>query len=393
MAQDDPLTGGGKHDVMLAHDVATPYGAETNIPPPAGTSDAVTPPIRHLTQIDPPPFGGSLAQHQRRAGRRIDLLIVVIFDYLNVIIRIQGGGDLAGQNVQQIDPEAHVARPHDNRVPCSSPDPCQIVFGQTRGANHMHRPRLRRQFGKGHRRGRSSEIDHRLCPCKTVQRIIRNDHPHRRTAHRGAHILTHPDMTGAFNCPCKVHPGMFVDFRHQHLSHAPGHSGDDNPDIFTHENLRRWISASIAADPRLGKARKTAYVPDMAKNRSHSSEGPSQRQLRVGELIRRTLSEVLARGDIHDPDLNRYSITVGEVRTSPDLRVATAYVVPLGGKGQEDVLDLLHRNRSELRRVVAKNLTLKFSPELRFKIDDTFDRMDDTRRMFEQDTVRRDIES
>lgn len=134
-------------------------------------------------------------------------------------------------------------------------------------------------------------------------------------------------------------------------------------------------------------------MPDMAKNRSHSSEGPSQRQLRVGELIRRTLADVLARGDIHDPDLNRYSITVGEVRTSPDLRVATAYVVPLGGKGQEDVLELLHRNRSELRRMVAKNLTLKFAPELRFKLDDTFDRMDDTRRMFEQDTVRRDIES
>jgi len=113
----------------------------------------------------------------------------------------------------------------------------------------------------------------------------------------------------------------------------------------------------------------------------------------VGELIRRTLADVLARGDIHDPDLNRYSITVGEVRTTPDLRMATAYVVPLGGKGQEDVLELLNRNRGELRRAVSKNLTLKFSPELRFKLDDTFDRMDDTRRMFEQDDVRRDIES
>ena len=65
--------------------------------------------------------------------------------------------------------------------------------------------------------------------------------------------------------------------------------------------------------------------------------GPSQRQLRVAELIRRTLSETLARGDIHDPDLNRLSITVGEVRTSPDLRIATAYVLPLGGQGQDDV--------------------------------------------------------
>lgn len=131
----------------------------------------------------------------------------------------------------------------------------------------------------------------------------------------------------------------------------------------------------------------------MAKNRFHNSAGPSQRQLRVGELIRRTLAEVLARGDIHDPDLNRYSVTVGEVRTSPDLKVATAYVVPLGGEGQEELLDLLRRNRNELRRAVSKNLTLKFSPELRFQIDDTFDRMDDTRRMFAQDDVRRDVET
>lgn len=134
-------------------------------------------------------------------------------------------------------------------------------------------------------------------------------------------------------------------------------------------------------------------MANMAKNRSHSFEGPSQRQLRVGELIRRTLADVLTRGDIHDPDLNRYSITVGEVRTSPDLKVATAYVVPLGGKGQDDILDLLDRNKGELRRAVSKNLTLKFSPELRFRLDETFDRMDDTRRMFEQDDVRRDVES
>ena len=65
--------------------------------------------------------------------------------------------------------------------------------------------------------------------------------------------------------------------------------------------------------------------------RNRSPDGPSQRQLRVGELIRRTLSEVLMRGDIHDPDLNRLSITVGEVRTSPDLKIATAFVMPLGG--------------------------------------------------------------
>ena len=130
----------------------------------------------------------------------------------------------------------------------------------------------------------------------------------------------------------------------------------------------------------------------MAKNKFHDGPGPSQRQLRVGELIRRTLSEVLARGDVHDPDLNRLSITVGEVRTSPDLRIATAYVLPLGGRGQEDVLKLLARNKGELRRAVSKKLALKFAPDLRFQLDETFDRMDDTRRMLSQDDVRRDLE-
>ncbi len=130
----------------------------------------------------------------------------------------------------------------------------------------------------------------------------------------------------------------------------------------------------------------------MAKNKFHDGPGPSQRQLRVGELIRRTLSEVLARGDIHDPDLNRMSITVGEVRTSPDLTIATAYVLPLGGKGQGEVVQLLARNKTELRRVVGKKLGLKFAPDLRFQLDQTFDQMDDTRRMLNQDAVRRDTE-
>ncbi|SFP90304.1 30S ribosome-binding factor RbfA [Tranquillimonas alkanivorans] len=130
----------------------------------------------------------------------------------------------------------------------------------------------------------------------------------------------------------------------------------------------------------------------MAKNRSHEGSGPSQRQLRVGELIRRTLSDVLNRGDIHDPDLNRLSITVAEVRTSPDLKVATAYVMPLGGKNTDEALALLRRNKGELRRALSKEMTMKYSPELRFVIDETFDRMDETRRLFERDDVRRDLD-
>ena len=128
----------------------------------------------------------------------------------------------------------------------------------------------------------------------------------------------------------------------------------------------------------------------MARN-SHSSSGPSQRQLRVGELIRRTLSETLSRGDVHDPDLNAMMITVGEVRMSPDLKVATAYILPLGGKDRDAALLAMRTNRHELRRAVNKALTLKFSPELRFQIDETFDQIEQTQALFRRDDVRRDL--
>lgn len=130
----------------------------------------------------------------------------------------------------------------------------------------------------------------------------------------------------------------------------------------------------------------------MAKNKFHDGSGPSQRQLRVGELIRRTLSEVLSRADIHDPDLNRISVTVGEVRTSSDLKIATAYVMPLGGEGQDDLIALLARNKGELRRLIGKRLELKYAPDLRFRLDETFDQIDETRRLFAQEKVRRDVE-
>ena len=133
-------------------------------------------------------------------------------------------------------------------------------------------------------------------------------------------------------------------------------------------------------------------MPAMARHHTHDGPGPSQRQLRVGELIRRTLSEVLMRGEIHDPDLNRLSITVGEVRTSPDLKIATAFVMPLGWQGAEDAIDLLARNRAELRRIIGRKAGLKFTPDLRFRLDETFDQIDETRRLFADEKVRRDVE-
>ena len=129
----------------------------------------------------------------------------------------------------------------------------------------------------------------------------------------------------------------------------------------------------------------------MAKNKFNDGPGPSQRQLRVGELIRRALSDILMQGTIHDPDLNRISVTVSEVTASPDLKIATAYVCPLGGQGGEDLIALLAKNKSEIRRSISKKLTLKYTPDLRFRIDETFDRMDETRRLFSQENVKRDL--
>ncbi|HET7409228.1 MAG TPA: 30S ribosome-binding factor RbfA [Paracoccaceae bacterium] len=120
--------------------------------------------------------------------------------------------------------------------------------------------------------------------------------------------------------------------------------------------------------------------------------GPSQRQLRVGELIRRTLSDILLRGDLHDPDLAGVSITVGEVRTSPDLRVATVFVLPLGGQNAETILAALNRARNELRRELSREVRLRHSPELRFVVDESFDRMDRTREMLSDERVRRDLD-
>jgi ribosome-binding factor A len=114
----------------------------------------------------------------------------------------------------------------------------------------------------------------------------------------------------------------------------------------------------------------------MAKNRFSTGSGPSQRQLRVGEVLRRALSDVLTRGDIHDPDLKQ----------------ATAYVLPLGGQGKDEALAALRRNKAEIRHLVTKGITLKFAPDLRFEIDETFDRMDETRRLFADEHVRQDLD-
>ena len=120
--------------------------------------------------------------------------------------------------------------------------------------------------------------------------------------------------------------------------------------------------------------------------------GPSQRQLRVGELIRHALAEMLARGDIHDDVLAKHVVTVPEVRLSPDLKLATCYIMPLGGLDIAPVLKALDANKRYLRGEIAHRVNLKYAPDLRFRPDETFDRLDETRRLFADPSVQRDLD-
>jgi len=103
------------------------------------------------------------------------------------------------------------------------------------------------------------------------------------------------------------------------------------------------------------------------------AKGPSQRQLRVGELVRHKLAEMLSRGEVHDDVLARHLISVPEVRMSPDLRLATVYIMPLGGRDATTVLAALDRNKRYIRGEIAHALDLKFAPDMRFRFDETFD--------------------
>jgi ribosome-binding factor A len=131
----------------------------------------------------------------------------------------------------------------------------------------------------------------------------------------------------------------------------------------------------------------------MAKHRDHrnDSSGPSQRALRVGELVRHALSDMLTRGDVHDPVLEGRLITVPEVRMSPDLRLATIYVMPLGGRDVEAVIEALDRNKRYLRGEIARQVNLKFAPEIRFHVDERFDEAERIEKLLRTPAVQRDL--
>src|ERR1700742_857793 len=126
-------------------------------------------------------------------------------------------------------------------------------------------------------------------------------------------------------------------------------------------------------------------------HQKNSASGGSQRQLRVGETVRHAVAEILAHGNVHDPDLQGHIITVPEVRMSPDLKLATIYVMPLGGRDTDKVIAALDRNKRFLRGEIAHRVNLKFAPDIRFRADDRFDEAERIEKLLRTPEVQRDI--
>ncbi len=131
----------------------------------------------------------------------------------------------------------------------------------------------------------------------------------------------------------------------------------------------------------------------MARHHHHRepSTGGSQRPLRVAELIRHELADMLSRGEIHDPVIETHLITVPEVRMTADLRLATVYVMPLGGRDEQEVVAALDRNKRYVRGEIARRVNLKFAPEIRFRIDERFDEAERIEKLLRTPEVRRDL--
>jgi len=128
-------------------------------------------------------------------------------------------------------------------------------------------------------------------------------------------------------------------------------------------------------------------------NRDKGARAPSQRQLKVGELIRHALADIFFRGEIVDEVLSRHSLTVPEVRMTPDLKLATVYVLPLGGGDAEDAVEHLNKHKRFLRGEVAKRIRMKFMPEIRFKVDTSFEASARIDELLASPKVARDLES
>jgi ribosome-binding factor A len=133
----------------------------------------------------------------------------------------------------------------------------------------------------------------------------------------------------------------------------------------------------------------------MARHKQHHRDSPSgrsPRQLRVGELVRHALAEMLTRGDVHDPVIEKHMITIPEVRVTADLRLATVYVMPMGGRDAEEVVAAFERHKKYLRAEIAHRINLKFAPDIRFRVDDRFAEAERIDKLLRSPDVKRDLD-
>ena len=130
----------------------------------------------------------------------------------------------------------------------------------------------------------------------------------------------------------------------------------------------------------------------MARREQFTAEQHSVRVLKVGERVRHILSELLARQEVHDETVSAGNIAVTEVRMTPDLKHATAYVKPLLGRDEDEIVTALRQNTAYLQREVARRLGLKFAPKLKFRPDESFEEADRIERLLRDPKVARDLE-
>jgi len=130
----------------------------------------------------------------------------------------------------------------------------------------------------------------------------------------------------------------------------------------------------------------------MRRHSSTRDRGPSQRQLRVGELLRHSLSEILTRGEVRDPELENTPVTVTQVKPSADMRHAMVFVEPLGGRNAGAVVKALNRHKGFIRGLMGKTIALKFTPELRFAEDTSFAEAEKIETLLKSSRVQRDLE-
>src|SRR6202158_2464271 len=126
-------------------------------------------------------------------------------------------------------------------------------------------------------------------------------------------------------------------------------------------------------------------------HKKDTAPGGSQRQLRVGETVRHAIADILSHGSLRDPELEDHIITVPEVRMSPDLKLATIFVMPLGGRDTDIVVAALERNKKFLRGEIARRVNLKFAPDVRFRVDERFDEAERIEKLLRTPAVRRDL--